>query len=243
MDDPWGNAWVDSGKPTLKAPEEFTTSSWTRRSQTHDDQEVDIAVPSWSTGVEIQWDEPSNHANMWSQPGDSEKVWRPSSYEHLPLGKAASVTFPSPSRSPVLEPEPYESIPVSPALPLSEVEGTSPLPSPTGAAPVLPDAPPPYPPLPAPDSPDVFGSFETGLYQNSSIEGNDVEPWTSTGGTTSEDTWGSLAWGAPVMEKQAEMTSARTFDPTEDDWEAVRRRKEKQDSAVVRYFKVLPTVY
>ncbi|KAJ3821407.1 hypothetical protein F5880DRAFT_1614713 [Lentinula raphanica] len=67
MDNPWANAWDESqsSNPSSDAPTKslFSSSSWKDPTE----NETDIALPSWSAGPAVTWNEPSDDApTLWA---------------------------------------------------------------------------------------------------------------------------------------------------------------------------------
>jgi hypothetical protein len=227
MDNPWANGWSDEPeKPTFNDPEQnISTPSWTAlhaHSSSLGGQEPDLSAPSWSTGAGMTWAEPSQtQGSLWSQTTDSGHLdaWGSSTYEGITLGRLTP-ELPSPQENNNRE----ESPPVSPV----PREDTPPVPSPVQEITITPPRTPslttqsPY----WPPSPDVFGSFETGIDAEST-----GDPWSSLVSAFPPDTeevdqWGS-AWTAPRVEEE---TVEKVLP---DEWEVARQRKENMDHQVV----------
>ena len=107
MDDLYNNAWGDSSDNYADTDNRASTShtAWVSPvlSTPAQHEEADLATPSWSTGADIQWNEPSEHAGgfAWSA-ADPDLAWGANPYEDLALGKT--------------ETEPAADIPVSTSL-------------------------------------------------------------------------------------------------------------------------------
>lgn len=196
-DDPWANGWSD---PAL-----------------HVEKEADISIPSWSTGSEIKWSEPSDiQGSLWPHSTDDD-TWASASstYKGISLGPHPGIgeqdtdgSLPSPVHSE----EPPEDI----------TTPKSPSPSPAPG------------PLDLPPSPDAFGSFETALDPTEIINIGDDDPWSPPAtafppNTDEVDQWGS-AWSAPKVGAEA---LAQEGIP--DEWEVAKQRKEKMDRQVVSF--------
>lgn len=206
MDNPWANAWGDSSKETEPKP-------WTTAHKSHD-SETDIALPSWSTGAAIKWAEPSedHQASLWTDL-NSESQWEPkqSPYENLLNANKSTLEESVPEQSTLEETTHGE---------LEEVS--------THVEPVL-EPPSPEvivhqgfahqehasPPVTPPDSPDPFGTFETGLDQP---EDSPLDPWGNP--------VGSNTWAYPQDTQSDELV---------DEWEAAKLQKQKQDRHVVSF--------
>ena len=226
MDDLWGNAW---GSPDDDA--KATAWSASEKPQNDDHQEDDLAMPSWSTGPGIQWDEPSDTQNpLWSNAHHTAQDWsHEDPYGDIALANSRSAEPPADDNSTVelpVEPEPpslstplprgqYDDI-TAPSLP-RELDGEL-LPSPISSSP---------PPEPSPpSSPDAFGTFTIGA------EHSDTAPFStiggSLGGQIDDNEWGS-PWGS--VSKDVDGESAQ-FDS--DEWESAKLRQLEMDSRVVR---------
>jgi hypothetical protein len=236
MDDLWGNAWgspEDDVKPT----------TWTisEKSRNDDLQEDDLAMPSWSTGPGIRWDEPSDTQNsLWSnanahhaaQDRPLENPYDDISLENSRLaepqgGNNATVELP-------VEPESHSFSPPSPRAQRDDITAPSPSrepdrelsPSPTPSSPS--PSPSPSPPRePSPSSSlDAFGTFTIGA------EHSDNAPLPTIGGPLGgqidDNEWGS-PWGS--VSKDAEEGSAQV---ASDEWESAKLRQLEMDSRVVR---------
>ncbi|KAI0272471.1 hypothetical protein BC834DRAFT_966495 [Gloeopeniophorella convolvens] len=220
MDDLWGNAWGGPGHDDERKP-----SSWSSpaKPQNEDEQEDDLAIPSWSTGTDIRWDEPTHtQSPLWSQPQHATDSWSldDNPYSDIPLGASHSAQSPvddtiavEPS-GPPSPLEPSDNFRVSPP-PVSVVEESSPSEAPPSPRSSRTSTPP---------SPDAFGTFTTGA------ESEDPTPWNAAdgiyGGNVESNSWGS-AWGnAP---EEAEDGDGQQVD---DEWEAAKRRQLEMDRRV-----------
>ena len=214
MDDPWANAW---GEPAKQA-----STTWSQKIRDDDQEpEADIATPSWTTGAGIQWAEPSvGQATLW-QPA-SPKEWATSPYEDIKLGNPSSADhFPTRGQevletglnpSPVLNHAvPGSTTPQEPAIDLRAT-------SPTLASPTTTD----------PESPDAFGTFETGL--DSGV--TSVDPWSESTAVESTESVESDPWTTPWVSSTENATEGHGRQV--DEWEVAKRQKEKQDQHVVR---------
>jgi hypothetical protein len=242
MDDLWGNAWgspEDDAKPT----------TWTisEKPRNDDFQEDDLAMPSWSTGPGIRWDEPSDtHTSLWSSANARHTVQdRPleNSYDDIPVGHSHLAEPQGDNNSTVelpVELESHSFSPPSPRAQRDDITAPSPSrepdrelsPSPTPSSPSPSPSPPPEP---SPSSSlDAFGTFTIGA------EHSDVAPLPTIGdplGVQIDDNeWGS-PWGG--VSKDAEEGSAQG---ASDEWESAKLRQLEMDRRVVRnsFFPYLP---
>lgn len=246
MDNPWANGWNDEAKDTTstdiagpsKAP---ANSSWIPSHHAHSSsldgsQEADISMPSWSTGADVKWSEPSlTGGSLWSsQQVDSDPAhldaWGSTTY------KGISLTSSPGTHAKELEEHDEEDIP-SPSSPVhADDKPPSPIPSPvqeiTIVTPPTIPSPPPESIIPVtlpPDS-DNFGTFETGL---ASAGDDEEDPWSSSAAafppeTEEVDQWGS-AWNARKETHEDEHEDEEQLD----EWEAARQMKQKMDQQVV----------
>jgi len=226
MDDLWGNAW---GSPDdVKGNDSKITIPWSTSEKLRDDdlQEDDLAMPSWSTGQGIQWDEPSDtQSPLWSSAHHTTHDW---SSEHpyggISLGHP-SFTEPSPGKEIVVEPslesKPQPSSPSS--LPAQSHDITPPsLSREVSPTPRSSSAPSPEPSPPS--SPDAFGTFTVGT------EHSDAALTTtggSLGGQLDDNEWSS-AWGS--VEKELDEDDAQHAG---DEWESAKLRQLEMDRKVV----------
>lgn len=265
MDDLYQNAWSETND-TASAFKTNSRSSWSSPSKLTSsfNEEADLAAPSWSTGVGIQWDEPSGSPGFsWSQ-ADADAGWGPSTYEGITLGKppvevaqeeiqeevqeqvSTEATDEAPEDSaetPTEEVNNYVALAASPgnaafSLPSSPVQPShdppaleleraiSPVSSKASLSPTLPPPRPVpvvvetydvAPELVAPPSPDGFGTFESGLADDTSA---------FTANDTDADPWGASAWADAKQEADED-------EPVVDEWERARQQKAKQDRRVV----------
>ncbi|CAL1714803.1 unnamed protein product [Somion occarium] len=224
MDDLYNNAWGDPDKPSEDTSVVGTHATWTspKPSLPVHDEEADLAAPSWSTGAEIRWNEPSgdSHGFAWSH-AEPDLAWSSSTYEAIQIVKppqtiveedvgpsspesVTDVQSTSPTVHVAEEPI-YESLNSSP--------GFNPLALGPGSPSSLSDTPHNSPP----QSPDGFGSF-TSAVEAESIPHLDVLP------ELEADAWGT-AWAS---DKDNEVETEESVD----EWEAARRQKEAQDRKV-----------
>lgn len=211
MDDPWANAWGDPTNPPA-------TSSWSSHTE-----EADIGLPAWATATGAQWVETgAPDTTLWNDPATPAP--QASIYDSIPLGKApAPVSDLECHNSPPNHQ--VDSVPTSPQLNSASPPPVS-SPSPTDDSSLTPQREPSLiPPSPPqiPGSPDPFGSFETGLNE---IED---EPWSSTAPSFPVESVDAKAWGTPWGSTRSDAEE----DERDDEWEAAKRQKEKQDRQVV----------
>ncbi|EJF64223.1 hypothetical protein DICSQDRAFT_178709 [Dichomitus squalens LYAD-421 SS1] len=268
MDDLYQNAWSETTHDTASTFKSDPRPSWSSPSKITSpfDEEADLAAPSWSTGADIRWDEPSGSPGFsWSQ-SDADAGWGPSTYEGITLRKPQPEVIQEEvqvedkaevfdERTDEAQEDPTETAAqeVNDYVPLaaSPVEGASSLPSspvqPSVSSPTLDDAlsndspstsfsptlttptiPAPRtgsvvietydiaPELVAPPSPDGFGTFESGLADDTPdfiVSGADADPW------------GASAWDDAEPEANEE-------EPVVDEWERARQQRAKQDRRV-----------
>ncbi|TFK39960.1 hypothetical protein BDQ12DRAFT_681529 [Crucibulum laeve] len=244
MDDPWANAWGEPAKPPLS--HKPSTDSWNPSpiplSAVHDEQEADLAMPSWSTGAGIQWDEPTNtnDTSLWSRdPIAATAAWvpEPSPYDNISIGKSSAKSSISERTPSPLPEEPHPSPPPRSASPVHEEEPPtrdSPIQVPAdlpsfSATSSLSTQSSPASFHSAPDSPDAFGTFETALHLD---EVDEEESWAPSNAAFSlpsadADAWGTT-WSAPDSAATVESTSTEPVD----EWEAAKTQKERQDRHV-----------
>lgn len=244
MDNPWANGWNDEVTTSTdivdpsKAP---ASSSWIPSHHTHsssldDTQEVDISMPSWSTGANVKWTEPSpTGGSLWtSQQVDGADsayldAWGSTTFKGISL-------TPSPGTHEMkLEEHDEEDIPPPSHMHVND-KPPSPIPSPAQeitipTPPKIPSPPPEYIiPVTLPRDIDNFGTFETGL---ASVGDNDEDPWSSSATvfppeTEKEDQWDS-AWSA----RKDTHEDGHEEEGRLDEWEAARRMKQKMNQQMV----------
>ena len=232
MDDLWGNAWgspEDDAKPTTWAISE--------KHRNDDLQEDDLAMPSWSTGPGIRWDEPSDtQSSLWPNANahhTAKDRTLESSYDDIPLRNSPLVEPQVDNNSIVelpVEPESHSSSPPSPRVQRDDISAPSPSKEQDRelSSPPTPSSPSPSPshkPSPS-SSPDAFGTFTIGA------EHSDTDPIPTTGGLPGGridyNEWGS-PWGS--VSKDAEEESAQV---ASDEWESAKLRQLEMDRRVVR---------
>jgi hypothetical protein len=232
MDDIWGNAWgspEDDPKPT--------TWKISEKPRNDDLQEDDLAMPSWSTGPGIRWDEPSDtQASLWSNPNVHHTAQdRPleNSFDDIPLGNSRLADPQGDDNSTVelpLEPESHSFSPPSPPPQRDDITASSPSREPDRELSLSPSPTPSSPsPSPSPSSSlDAFGTFTIGA------EHSDTAPFPTPvdplGGQIDDNEWGS-PWGS--VSKDVEEGSAQV---ASDEWESAKLRKLEMDRQVVRGF-------
>ncbi|KAI0060983.1 hypothetical protein BV25DRAFT_1839306 [Artomyces pyxidatus] len=233
MDDIWGNAW---GEPST-SQHGSGTLPWASKPETlHQetsaaagDEEADLAMPSWSTGSGMQWDEPPNlQGSLWSQTSPSSAApWSLANpYSDIHITKAA--TSPPASDAEGSSHLANSLTASSPVIEVKEEEEVSPAASEPDVA-----SEPPFESLSAPDqsptsSPDAFGTFEVGAPQ---VHVDDADPWSSSAAVFDDeladapDEWGSAWTGG--QKRESEQDGGKM-----DEWESARRRKEEMDRRV-----------
>lgn len=229
MDDLYNNAWGDSSDfygTTQPATTTSPAAAWTSPvlSPPPQDEEADLATPSWSTGADIKWSEPSeqSHGFAWSST-EPDLAWGTSTYADITLGKADAQpakddaeTTGEDEEIDLQAPETKSSIPDS-SIPDSPVD--QPIHVEVRVSPPL--SPKADPRSPSPDQ-DGFGTFEDA----SAFE---ETPYVGTPSPGLEDD----AWGSPWASAPAEEDSDEEAKPV-DEWELARRNKERLDRMVVR---------
>lgn len=228
MDDLWGNAW---GSPDDDA--KATTWSTSQKPQNDDLQEDDLAMPSWSTGPGIQWDQPSDTQNpLWSNARHNAQDWSlENPYGDISLGDSRPAE-PSEDEESIVElPVEPESDSFSPPLPQAQRDGIS-VPSPSRefdaelSPSPIPSSPSPSPEPSPPSSPDAFGTFTIGT------EHSDTAPFPTVGGSPGGQIDGN-EWGSPwgSVSKDVDEGSEQF---ASDEWESAKLRQLEMDRRVVR---------
>ena len=273
MDNLYANAWGESIKlddqdPSVTVaasssrpavPSSTSKPSWSSigASNIVEDDEADLAAPSWSTGVEIRWNEPSedSHGFGWSA-AEPDMAWGTSTYDSIPLGKPALASTPEPP--PIHEDgEPVAVTPPSTTTLTAEEPDDNELPEThldTGYASAYqsfedaePDTPssPQEPsafavPQPEPESPTRTPKLAALRSRSpspdgfggfsSGFESSDASTGfkSQAAGSLEEDAWGS-AWASGADE-----TTDEPAEEVEDEWTAARRRQEQFDQRIVR---------
>lgn len=216
MDDLYNNAWGDSSDYASTSSTAWKSPVVPSSAQ-HED--ADLANPSWSTGSDIKWDEPSHHASgfAWST-AEPDLAWGSNKYEDIPLGKP--------------EIESTDEDPPIPTVKVDDVESPkSPEESHTPETVVTDDAAPAglgfSPPIDveqesptASPDPDGFGTFED------ATTAEDKEYATKLTSDVEDDAWGSPWASAPVEDEEDDATPV-------DEWEVARQHKEQLDRKVV----------
>ncbi|KAH9967282.1 hypothetical protein BC827DRAFT_1264129 [Russula dissimulans] len=223
MDDLWGNAW---GSPDdVKGNDNGRTITWPTSEKPRDDdfQEDDLAMPSWSTGPGIRWDEPSDtQSPLWSSAHHTTHDW---SFENpssgISLGHSSLTEPPHGKDIASLESEPQPSSPSSLRAQSDDISAPSPSRE-VSPTPVSSSAPSPEPSPPS--SPDAFGTFTVGT------EHSDAAPFTTTGGSLEgrldANEWGS-AWGSVTKDLDENDTQHAS-----DEWESAKLRQLEMDRRV-----------
>jgi hypothetical protein len=226
MDDLWGNAW---GSPDDE--KKATTWSTSQKPQNDDLQEDDLAMPSWSTGPGIQWDQPSDTQNpLWSNAHHTSQDWSlENPYGDIPVGNSSPAELPEDENSTVELPVEPESDSFSPPLPQAQCNDTiAPSPSRELDEELSPSSTPssPSPEPSPPSSPDAFGTFTMGA------EHSDTAPFPTVGGSlggqVDDNEWDS-PWGN--VSKDVDGGSEQF---ASDEWESAKLRQLEMDRRVVR---------
>ncbi|KAF8636398.1 hypothetical protein AX17_003580 [Amanita inopinata Kibby_2008] len=218
MENPWADSWNNAENPP----------QWSQTQGTSSHQEADIGTPSWSTGTEIQWTEPSTFNSLWNADSvDAVPAWTTSTtpYDNIPIGKLSQTDLVEQPETPVSERQDTPSFETAPTTPTSPNPGSaqnSPLES---SVPLQEES--KSPPTPRPDSPDAFGTFETAEANHAST--TSVNSWTSPGPSfVLESLDDSNAWGGAGEPSNAGSSS----DEPVDEWEKAKLQKERQDQHV-----------
>ncbi|KAF9078198.1 hypothetical protein BDP27DRAFT_1397264 [Rhodocollybia butyracea] len=246
MDNPWANAWEEpESNKTSTLVSSVPATNWKKPAE----NETDIALPSWSSGPAVTWNEPSDDApSLWESANATEPAlissssakslsWT-SSYESMSAHFEDSTTVQGTETYEELAEESVEEeelgevehdeeneedaeqAPDEIVDPWTPSQSTFPA---TSIDSVLVDRPPLSPP-PAPGTPDAFefGTFESNSSTVESSAGEDT--WTSAVITTNS------AWGE-TWAKETEINQ----EPEEerlDEWERAKREKERMDRVV-----------
>ncbi|ETW79099.1 hypothetical protein HETIRDRAFT_453598 [Heterobasidion irregulare TC 32-1] len=224
MEDVWGNAWSDTADSSRSS--QTANSLWTTKPRSQlDDDEADIAMPSWATGTGINWDEPSEHpASLWSQ-GATSPGWSPANpYSSFAIGKSRSPEPSEPSRSSTARvSDESQSSPASPTSSAHDERPSSPSTIEEESQGVIPQ--PSSPMLSTPSTPDGFGGFETAL------AAKDTDAWSTPSESFKVDVDGANTWASAWAEPQTS-TSTTGEQEAVDEWEAAKREKEAMDRRV-----------
>ncbi|TCD67592.1 hypothetical protein EIP91_012222 [Steccherinum ochraceum] len=222
-----------------------------------EDDEADLAAPSWSTGADIRWNEPSDdsdsHGFGWSHT-EPDLAWGGSTYDDIQIGKATpTVEVPPSSKVDDVEPvapSPPSAATLSASEPEVEEEEEPPPddPEPSPAYQTLdeaePDAPPspvertPSPPTIAlPDSPSHKPAPITVPSRSPSPDGFGVfssgfeapEEESSDFKRIETATLEDDAWGSAWANAEEE---SAVEEEAEDEWTAAQRRKQDFDQRI-----------
>jgi hypothetical protein len=231
MDDLWGNAW---GTPDDDArPKTWKISEKSRKD---DLQEDDLAMPSWSTGPGIRWDEPSDtQSSLWSNTHQSAQEWSlENPYGDVPLGDSRLTEPPGDNNSTVelpVEPESHSFSPLSPQAQHDDIIPPSPSkePDPELSPSPIPSSHSRSPEPSRSSSPDAFGTFTIGAeHSDTALFPTIGDP---LGGQIDDNEWGS-PWGSGS--KDADGESAQVAGDDTDEWESAKLRRLEMDRQVVR---------
>ncbi|EPQ56438.1 hypothetical protein GLOTRDRAFT_138168 [Gloeophyllum trabeum ATCC 11539] len=221
MEDPWGNAWGEPSKPAaLYGASTVSQPAWTAPATVsvgHDDSEADLATPSWSTGDDIKWAEPSAaQPSLWTQAEDV-LAWGSNPYADIPIASTSTpeLNLPPPE---VVEDDRTSSTShdSSPSTPV-QIFRTE---SPSSAALSSPKSPVAGQQPSPPATPDVYGTFETGL----AAEPDEVDPWSPAVATFDAE---QSAWSSAEADTREEVEAKAV-----DEWEAAKREKEEREKRV-----------
>lgn len=219
MDDLYGNAWGDSDHSNDAAfGHTHPTPSWISPKAPTQEEDADLAAPSWVAGADIQWTEPSDEPSgfTWSAT-ESDQTWEiHSTYNDISIipNESAKVAEPS-----------------TPEFTSTEVEDTTES-SPSSPEPRSPSVERPFgflelepPQLPTASlsrssSPDGFGTFETAFESQASGLSATLSP-----GIEDEP------WGSPWVET-SDAVDVEESKPA-DEWETARKQKERLDRMIV----------
>lgn len=230
MDDLYENAWGEPSKTNIIASSSSKGLWTTPRLPLSPPDEVDLAAPSWGTGVDTRWHEHSEGSpgfswsnaepdTAWGVSTDSESDTRTDSEPHTTETTEATEVAAEDEPQEVTEDEipPGQSSPASVKSP-----SASPPPSP--------------PPLDRQDTPvnetspsdtrasspegDAFGTFATPFDSTSKPFATDTTP------ELEPDAWGSPWGGAEGEDEEQEATPV-------DEWEVARQQKAKLDRKIV----------
>lgn len=246
MENPWANAWRDSSKSVLPQPSPLWASPSV--SVLHGDREDDLSTPSWPKDSEATsaWVVDPSADHIWNA---TESAWKPhpSTLDEISLAgrhtppihqtyeadSSASLSLDGEHlwalpklQSQEAQPPLLPSIPasISETLETTNVapesedeESCSPSRSPVSQN----SSPPKSHPGPLSDDIDGFGSFETG-------QGEQEE-------TYSGSAFPSMSLTSGHWDSEWQMETEDRNNEQEDDWEAARKQKEKQDRHVARH--------
>ncbi len=254
MDDLYQNAWSETTdlSPTFNPGPPSSWSSPSKVTSSYD-EEADLAAPSWSTGVGIQWDEPSGSPGISWSLADGDAGWGSTTYEGITLGKSpVDVVQQGIQHEPPEEPVPDAVQDISHTATQEVNDYVALPPSPDNPAPSLPSSPVPSSPESslshtspkAPLSPTVSTLVPEPLVIPSyDIAPALVAPPSPDGFGTFEsglgeeapgfgvndadaDPWGASAWADTKQEEDDD-------EPVMDEWERAKQEKAKQDRRVV----------
>ncbi|KAJ7460652.1 hypothetical protein FB451DRAFT_1563114 [Mycena latifolia] len=215
--DPWAtNAWGEpptASKPPL--PPVFPPRDA--------DDEEDITIPTWEAPA-VNWSDENSLWGARSPVLDKFPSWQ-SPYDDIPIGKPTA-SPPLPLDAPEDVSEVTEEEPEAP-------EEVAPEPEPQ-LAPEYPTETPfvplelVSPPISPPGSPDVFGTFESGLNDIPSTS----DPWTPSHAAFAPESEDS-AWGTAWVPSDVDEHEGDTDSPAVvDEWEAAKQQKAMQDKHV-----------
>lgn len=229
MDDLYNNAWGDTSDFYTNGSQNNASSSqsaWVSPTVASPPQheEADLATPSWSTGADIKWNEPSEHEQThgfaWSTT-EPDLAWSASTYEDIALGKPEEIpSTEEPSSIAENKSEDEDDVdvksnvpePLVTSSPAPDLRLSSPIPSEVDSPPASPGQ-------------DGFGTFEDAA----TFEDTAFPAQVSAG--MEEDTWGSPWAGAPAE-------AGEDGEKPVDEWELARKNKERLDRLVVGWLAI-----
>ncbi|KAJ4473673.1 hypothetical protein J3R30DRAFT_705150 [Lentinula aciculospora] len=258
MDDPWANAWDESHikNSNLPAPTKslFATSTWKDPTE----NETDIALPSWSAGPAVTWNEPSDDApTLWSASASNDTIepnvtptfspkvagWT-SSYESISahFGSSSvdgnSEIEQDEETGEVVEEKNHDSDEEkhqvaaenneTPEVVDAWTPSQSTFPTSTSINSILVESASHSPQ--APGTPDAFefGTFESGASDSTAELSTEGETWDSSTGSLANP---DSEWGSAWASKEADKKDEEDEEVL-DEWERARREKEKMDRVV-----------
>lgn len=248
MDNPWAtDAWDESSSNN------HSTSILTKSIlSTPAENETDIAIPSWSSGPAVTWNEPSDDTPpLWGSDATLESNFSPksstgwsSTYDSMSVHFGGSSAGEDTETEDIEEPqeieeeaeEQLEQVDQSELLrveePSTEISDPWTPPQSVFPASISSDSVLDAKSTSIPGSPDAFdfGTFESGVDSPTAVASTGKEDWTSPslGDLPAADSeWGS-AWAGDVDSHEGEQE-----EEVLDEWERARREKEKLDRVVV----------
>ncbi|KAL4254833.1 hypothetical protein ABKN59_004663 [Abortiporus biennis] len=214
MDDLYNNAWGDP----VKIDDEPAFNAWGSRRTSHliQHEEADLAAPSWSTGNDIRWNEPSEDSSGfgWSK-AEPDVAWGTSTYEGIQIGKTlppqdedAKTVVPSEEEEDEVPTHSFNDVEPIPRFPS---RSPSPISTPAISVPDTIET-------TSSTSPDVFGGFASASETSDTpaLKAPDLDA----------DAWGS-AWAS-----ESDDVHRSDSNDAVDEWEAAKQEREKLDRVV-----------